>query len=305
MKKKILCMGSINIDLVMYAESIPRPGETVVTDNFQTFPGGKGGNQAAAASILGGDVKYFTKLGTDDFSRQLTADQSRCGVSMEDVIYVDGGTAGIAMIMVDENAQNSIMFTPGANRLLTPGDVRASAHVFDGCDILEITMEIPAETVYEAIRLAKQRNMTVVLDPAPAPRDGIPEEIARLVDYVKPNETEAEVLTGIPVTDEASALKALKALQSGGFKTPVVSMGEKGALTVLDGEIYFEKPLILKPVDSTAAGDIFLGAFTAALSNGKALKECLKFAKTAAAVSTTKKGAQASIPSIEEVEAYL
>ena len=304
MKKNILCMGSINIDLVMYAPNLPRPGETIVTDNFQTFPGGKGGNQSVAASILGGDVKFYTMLGTDDFSKQLTENQIKCGVCMDGVTFVEGATAGIAMIMVDTNAQNSIMFTPGANRLLSPEDVRKSAHIFDGCDILQITMEIQTETVYEAIRIAKSKNMIVVLDPAPAPKEGIPQEIAELVDYVKPNETEAEILTGIPVTDRASALSALNALKAKGFKNPIISLGEKGALTFLDGEVHFEEPMIVKPIDTTAAGDIFLGAFTAAMSNGSSIKECLKFAKTAAAISTTKKGAQASIPSMEEVERF-
>ena len=305
MKKKILCMGSINIDLVMYAAKLPRPGETVVTDNFQTFPGGKGGNQAVAASVLGGDVKYFTKLGSDEFSRQLSAAQRENGVAVEDILYIEGETAGIAMIMVDESAQNLILFTPGANQLLTPEDVRNSASVFDGCDILEITMEILPETVYEAIRIAKSKNMTVILDPAPAPKNGIPKEIACMVDYIKPNETEAEILTGVPVTDTDSAIGALKILQEMGFAVPIISLGEKGAVTISEGDVYIEKPLPVKSVDTTAAGDIFLGAFTAALSSEKAFGECLEYAKTAAALSTMKKGAQASIPTRDEVEAYL
>ena len=305
MKKKILCMGCINMDLVMYTARIPKPGETVETDNFQTYPGGKGGNQSVAASILGGDVKFFTKLGSDEYSRQLTNALKNNGVSMDDVIYQEGATSGIAMIMVDENAQNSILYTPGANRMLTPEDVRASAHIFDECDILEITLESPMETVCEAIRLAKEKNMTVILDPAPAPQAGIPVEIAQMGDLYKPNETEAGLLTGIAVQDEISAMAAVKALQGKGFSMPMVSLGGKGVLTLVNGEAHLEQPLEVNPVDTTAAGDIFLGAFTAAYSNGKPFWQCLKYAKTAAAISTTRKGAQSSIPSIQEVEAVL
>lgn len=303
--KKILCMGSINIDLVMYASQLPRPGQTIVTDNFQTFPGGKGGNQSVTASILGGDVKYLTKLGSDDFSKELTQAQEKYGVCMDDVIYIDGSTSGIAMIMVDQNGQNLILFTPGANSLLTPEDIRASANSFDDCEILEITMEIQAETVYEAIKIAKSKNMTVVLDPSPVPKEGIPKDIAKLVDFVKPNETETEILTGVAVTDIKSALEALKVLQNIGFKTPIISMGDKGAVTILDGEVFIVEPMVVTPVDTTAAGDVFLGAFVAALSNSKTLKECLEFAKIAAALSTTKKGAQTSIPTKAEVEKYI
>jgi len=305
MNKRILCMGSINIDLVMFMDKMPAVGESVVTDNFATYPGGKGGNQAAVAATLGGDVRYFTKLGDDAFSAQLTAELKRRGVDMRHVISVSGDTAGVAMIRVDAEGRNSISFTAGANARLTAADVRANQAVFEGCDILLITMEIQLETVYEAIRIARQRGMTVIIDPSPVPTGGLPPEICRMIDYAKPNETEAEALSGIAVTDMRSAAKACEQLSLLGIRTPIISMSDKGAYTVIDG-----KPLVLRPVkvnaiDSTAAGDVFLGAFAAALSRGLSVKDGLRFANTAAALSTTRKGAQSSIPSLGEVEVVL
>lgn len=302
MAKKILCMGSINIDLVMYMRRMPPPGETVITDNFASFSGGKGGNQAASAASLGGNVKYFTKLGTDVFSDQLTKELVERGVDMSQVKYVEGETAGVAMIWVDGNGQNSIAFTSGGNGKLTPQDVYDNASVFDDCEILLITMEILPETVYAAIKTAKEKGMTVVLDPAPAPSDGIPDEITKMVDFAKPNESEAQILTGIEVKDRESASKALNALIKKDIRTPIITLGGNGALTILDGKEYFIEPIKVDPVDTTAAGDIFLGAFTAALSQDKPLKTCLDFAKAAAAISTTRKGAQTSIPMIDEIE---
>lgn len=305
MRNQILCMGSINIDLVMYMDRMPKSGETIVTDNFQTYPGGKGGNQASAASLLGGKVKYFTKLGKDHFSDELTKKQVQNGVDMKDVIYLDHSTAGIAMIRVDKSGQNSISFTPGANKLLTPEDLEKNIQVFDECSILLITMEIDTETVYKAIQIAKEKNMTVILDPAPVPSNGIPDDIAELVDYVKPNETEAELLTQIHIADRESASKALKILKKKGFQNPIVTLGLKGALTYIDGNEYYVEPIKVESVDSTAAGDVFLGAFAAALYNEKSYIECLNYAKTAAAISTTKKGAQSSIPTPDEMKTYL
>lgn len=303
--KKILCMGSINIDLVMYMDRMPMPGETLVTDNFRKFPGGKGGNQAAAASILGGDVVCFTKLGDDEFSRLLIQEQKAGGVDMNHVLVQPGETAGIAMIRVDGKGQNSISFTPGANRLLTPEDVRTNQKLFTMCQILLITMEIDCRTVYEAVRIAKEHGMTVILDPAPAPIGGIPEEIAHMVDYVKPNETEAETLTGIRVTDRDSAIAALKALKQMGFKSPIVTLAGQGAVTYMDERPLYVPSFQVDSVDSTAAGDIFLGAFTAALAADKSYGACLDYARAAAAVSTTRKGAQSSIPTVQEVMQYL
>ena len=303
--KTILCMGGINIDLVMYMKKMPEVGQSVVTDNFATFPGGKGGNQAAVAAALGGRVRYFTKLGDDGFSQQLTRGLSDRGVDMSRVITLKGDTSGVAMIRVDEQGRNSISFTGGANAKLTPADVREHADVFDGCGVLLITMEIRTETVYEAIRLAKGMGITVILDPSPVPEGGLPPEICRLIDFAKPNEIEAGEITGIPVRDMRDAQRAYEKMIALGYGGPIISMSSQGAFTMVDQKPFILAPKRVNAVDSTAAGDVFLGAFAAALSKGKAIADCLQFANAAAALSTTRKGAQSSIPSLTEVEAAL
>lgn len=305
MKKMIVCMGSVNMDLCMYMQAMPAVGETVRTDNFATYPGGKAGNQAAAAGELGGHVCVLARLGDDSFSSQLTEELRKHGVEDRYLIYEKGATAGIAMIRIDAQGRNSISFTPGANAAISPADVRANADAFEEGGILLITLELPLDTVREAMKLAKERNMQVVLDPSPVPEGGLPADLCAMVDYAKPNEVEAELLSGVPVKDFESAAVACERLMNMGIAHPVISMSDKGAYTCIDGKPVQIAPVKVNAIDSTAAGDVFLGAFAVALAGDEPVERCLHYANTAAALSTTRKGAQSSIPTPQEVTAAL
>lgn len=302
---KILCMGSINMDLVMFMPQLPGPGETVVTDNFSTFPGGKGGNQSVTASVLGGNVCYLGKLATDSFSEELIQALASRGVATDSILRDPESTAGIAIIRVDSKGQNSISFTPGANALLTPDEVNANEHLFEAGSILLITCEIQPETVYSAVRLAHRKGMLVIMDPAPVPPQPFPADIPECVDIIKPNESEASVISGIQVTDFESAERAVVRLREIGFMTPVVTLGSQGAVAFVDGEVKRIDPMPVKTVDSTAAGDVFSGALAAALSQKSSLVNALSFATAAAALSTTVPGAQTSVPQRSQVLAFL
>ena len=224
MSGQILCMGGINMDLVMFLPELPAPGESVVTDNFATFPGGKGGNQAVAAAVLGGQVSYFGKLGQDSYSDELLDGMSERGVDTRFVLRDGDSTAGIAMIQVDSKGQNSIAFNPGANRLLMPEEVPDYDHCFTEGGILLITGEIRPDTIFAAIRQAKEKGMVVIMDPSPPPLP-FPDDIPGLIDIAKPNVTEAGLITGTVVTDVASAERAVLELHEMGFAIPVVTLG--------------------------------------------------------------------------------
>lgn len=302
--KKILCMGSINMDLTMFMERMPAPAETVATDNFGTFPGGKSGNQTVAAARLGGKVGFFGKLGDDTFSKELLEALDKDGVDTRNIMIEKGQTAGVAMIRVDAEGINSISFTPGANALIRPEDVAANEALFEEYDYLLITTEIPADTVFAAVRMAKSKGMTVVMDPAPIPSEPIPSDIPPLVDFIKPNEIEAGQLAGMQVTDATTAEQCLEKLLSMGFVCPLITLGKDGCLTKLDGTVQRFAPPKVNAIDTTAAGDVFLGAFTAALSQDYPVKQAIEFAATASAMSTTVKGAQTSIPNLLQVKEF-
>jgi ribokinase len=302
--KKILCMGSIAVDMIMRVPRFPSPGETVKTDNFATNPGAKASNQAMTVARLGGQAAFFTKLGGDANSRELTRQFVDMNIDMGAMLYDPDLMAGVAFVQVDvSTSQNECTFFPGACLYLTPEEVENGRRAIEGCDILMITTELAPETVFKAIAIAHDLGKIVLLDPAPAPRGGIPDEIAAMVHIIKPNETEAELLTGLPVNSGEQAALALEKLRRQGFINPIITLGERGCVAWIDNGARFYENVPVDCVDTTAAGDVFIGSLAYALSLDKPLAEAVVFAQTASAVCVSRAGAQVSIPTLNEVMA--
>jgi ribokinase len=298
---KILVVGSLNADLVVRTPRFPQPGETIRGEDLQIIPGGKGANQAVAAARQGASVAMVGRVGNDSFGPALIRNLEQNHVNADHVQTEAQSATGTAIIVVDSKGQNSIVLSPGGNGRVAPGDVRAVP--FEEYELLLLQLEIPVESVAAAARQAKERGLRVLLNPAPAL--ALPEELIALSDFLVPNESELSLLTGQPITDVASAEGGAKTLLERGAQTVIVTLGAKGAL-IVNQEITKHMPSFpVEVVDTTAAGDAFIGGFASALLQGKLLEEAVRYGCASGALAATKFGAQPSLPSREEVESFL
>ena len=296
----ITVLGSTNTDMVISGDHIPVPGETVSGGTFLMNPGGKGANQAVAVARLSkrkGSCRFIAKVGDDVFGRQTAENMKKDKVDAK--LIVDRKNAsGTALILVDRKGQNVISVALGANGTLSPKDLAPFKKDIAASEALLMQLETPVETVIAAAKIAAAAGVPVILNPAPARK--LPAELFRLLDWITPNETEAEILTGVKVTDPKSAQKAVDALLKRGVKHALITMGSKGVYCGNCRRLYPTNKV--KAVDCVAAGDTFNGAFVVALTEGKCCKDAIAFAQKAAAISVTRPGAQASVPFRREVK---
>ena len=298
-KNKIVVVGSTNTDMVITGKKIPVAGETVSGGSFMMNPGGKGANQAVAVARLSaarGACTFIAKVGDDLFGRETAARMKKDGIDAK--LIVDRKNAsGTALILVDDKGQNIISVALGANGTLSAKDIAPYRKDIEGASALLLQLETPIPTVLAAAKIAHKAGVPVILNPAPAAK--LPAELLKLIDWITPNETEAEILTGVKVTDAKSAAKARDRFLKLGVRHVIITMGSKGAYCGNCDKVYPCKKV--KAVDCVAAGDTFNGALVVALAEGKSCKDAIAFAQKASAISVTRPGAQASVPFRREV----
>lgn len=291
---KIVVIGSTNMDMVVKTSHIPVPGETVLGGSFLMNPGGKGANQAVAVARLGGNATFISKVGNDIFGKQSTQLFDEEGIDTEGLLSDHDNPSGVALITVDELGENCIVVASGANANLTPNDVEKVLDKVSHAEILLMQLEIPMETVKFAARYASAQGIKVILNPAPA--NTLLPELFNTIDIITPNTNEAEMLTGIAVTDMRTAKQAAATLHDQGVKSVVITMGKMGAGLLQEGKFYAIPAPTVEAVDTTAAGDVFNGALCVALAEGKDLVNAVHFACQASSMTVTRMGAQSSIP---------
>jgi ribokinase len=289
----------LNTDLVIKTARLPAPGETLHGEDLQTIPGGKGGNQASAAARLGSRVAMVGRVGADQFGPHLIDNLAHQGVNTGHVRVDPGTCTGIALIIVDEGGENTILLSAGANSKVSTTDVDSASAILSQARLLLLQLEIPMETVEYALEKASKLGIKAILNPAPA-RSMSPDLLEK-VDILVPNQTELEALSGMPVGDDESVRRAASAIIEKGVEVVIVTLGERGALLVTSEENTFVPGIKVDVVDTTAAGDAFIGALATAIVRNMPLAEAVRFANCAGALAATRFGAQPSLPSTDEV----
>lgn len=303
MQANVVVVGSLNMDLVTRAERLPCPGETVFGQSFGTVHGGKGANQAVAASRLGAQVAMIGCVGSDAYGVQLREGLEAENIDCQAVRTVTQGVSGVALIVVDANSQNTIVVVPGTNGCLASQDIIAFDGMLQETKVIICQLEVPMETVGHTLKRGRELDKIVILNPAPA-SGPLPVQWYASVDYLIPNESEAGALTGVTVDSLDSAELAARSLLALGAGKIIVTLGAQGALLVSAQRVmHFTAPKV-EAVDATAAGDTFVGAFSAALAAGKGEDDAIRFAQRAAALSVTCEGAQPSIPRLQDVKDF-
>ena len=301
-KPKIVVVGSSNTDMVIKMDRIPNPGETIIGGDFILAAGGKGANQAVAAARLGGEVTFIARVGKDIFGQQAIEGFRQEGIHTDFIVTDEQHPSGVALIFVDQQGENSIGVASGANGQLSIEDVAAARAELESAKVLLLQLETPIKTVQYAARTAKEMGVKVILNPAPART--LDDELLGNVTVLTPNETEAELLTGIRLTAAASTREAAAQLKQRGVKNVIITLGAKGAIAITDDGAQQIPSKEVKAVDTTAAGDAFNGALAFALAEDKSLEEAVRFANLAGALSATRMGAQPSMPTLEELQQF-
>jgi ribokinase len=301
--KRIIVIGNSNTDMVIKTEKLPAPGETILGGKFLMNPGGKGANQSVAASRLGGKVTFISKRGNDLFGNQAVGLLMREGVDIKYIVKDPDLPSGVALITVDSTGENSIVVAPGSNGNLLKEDIPSVIFDTGKFEILLLQLEIPIDTVEYSAVTASEHGIKVILNPAPARK--LSDNLLKNTWLITPNETEAETITGVIITDIPSAERAAELIQERGVKNVIITLGEAGAYIKSENYTGLIPGIKVKPVDTTAAGDVFNGALAVAISEGSDLKDAVIFANEAAAISVTRMGAQASAPYRNEINSQL
>lgn len=292
---KICVVGASNIDLISYVPRMPKLGETLHGTRFAMGFGGKGANQAVMAAKLGGEVAMITKLGKDIFGENTLKNFEAQGINTEGVTFTQDASSGVAPIAVDPHGDNSIIIVTGANDLLSVADLQKARHLIASAKVIVCQLEIPVEISLEALRIAREEGVTTLFNPAPA-RSELPPELYALSDIFCPNESETELLLGSKIQSNDEAVKAARILLGRGAKTVILTLGERGSLLVTPDQVEMVAAEAVKAVDTTGAGDAFIGSLAYFLGAGKPLIEAMQRANKIAAISVQSPGTQTSFP---------